>query len=467
MHVIPLGGAGTVTGSRFLVTSGRRSVLVDCGLFQGLKQLRLRNWRPFPIAPDRLDAVVLTHAHLDHSGYLPVLVRDGFRGPILCTPPTRDLLPILLQDAGRIQEDDAAYAARKGFSRHAEPKPLFTESDAVAVGRRVRAVPFHEEVDAAGFGLRFTRAGHILGAATARVTDAQDDSVVFSGDVGRPNDPLLPAPEARPAARRVVMESTYGDRDHDDGDPVERLARVAHETLSGGGVLMIPAFAVGRAQTMTLLLHRLRDEGLIPHVPMFLNSPMAIAVSDVHLGHGGELRPDPSELADALDSVEPVGSVDASRALNARRGPMVIVAGAGMLTGGRILHHLRAFGADRRNTLLLSGFQAEGTRGRELRRGADSVRIHGARVPVTCRVATLDAFSGHADRGELLSWLESGPEPEGGVSLVHGEPHAAEALRVRIRDGLAWGVHVAEEGRPLEAGETDPGPLRIDPSGDD
>ncbi len=453
MNIIPLGGAGTVTGSRTLVTSGRSSLLVDCGLFQGLKNLRLRNWRPFPFPPGRLGAVVLTHAHLDHSGYLPVLIREGFRGPVYVTPPTADLLPILLEDAGRIQEEDARYAAKKGFSRHAEPRPLFTEAEARAVLPHLERVPFHEERAVGGLRFTFHRAGHILGAAQLRVENREEDSVLFSGDLGQDGDLLLPPPEARPPARRIVMESTYGDRDHGTEDPVEELARVARETLARGGVLMIPAFALGRAQTLALALHRLQEEGLIPRVPMFLNSPMAIQVGEVHLAHLDELRPADGELDRALELLEPVATVDESRALNARRGPMVIVAGAGMLTGGRILHHLLAFGDDPRNTLLLVGFQAEGTRGRDLLQGNRTLKIHGRHVELRCQVEVRDLFSGHADRTGLLAWLRNGPPPEGGVSLVHGEPASAEALRRTIREELGWPAQVAEEGRPLELEE--------------
>jgi metallo-beta-lactamase family protein len=456
MNIFPLGGAGTVTGSRTLVTSGSPAILVDCGLFQGLKNLRLRNWRPFPFPPERLDAVVLTHAHLDHSGYLPVLGRNGFQGPVYTTPPTLDLLPILLADAGRINEEDTRYAREKGFSRHAEPRPLFTEAEAMAVTDQVEAIPFGSVWEAAGFRLSFHRAGHILGAAQLRLEDGAGNSVLFSGDLGTGSDLLLPPPEPRPPTRRVVMESTYGDRDHTSEDPVEVLATIARETLGRGGVLMVPSFAVGRAQTLALALHRLKLEGRIPHVPMFLNSPMAVEVSDVHLQHVGELRPTDGEMEAALRSLEPVSSVDESRALNRRRGPMVIVAGAGMLTGGRILHHLLAFGDDPRNTLLLVGFQAEGTRGRDLIRGRRTLRIHGKDVELRCAIETKDLFSGHADRTGLLEWLRTGPPPEEGVVLVHGEPGAADSLRRQIRRELGWPVQVAEEGRRLELEETEP-----------
>lgn len=447
MRVFPLGAAGTVTGSRFLVQGGRSHVLVDCGLFQGLKNLRLRNWQPFPFPVDRLRAVVLTHAHLDHSGWLPVLVREGFRGPIYATPPTLDLLPILLSDAGRLQEEDARYASRKGFSRHENPRPLFTEADAEAVLPLLEPLPFGASRTAGSLTFTPHRSGHILGAASIHMVHRSGASVLFSGDLGRRKDPLLPPPAPRVPADRVVMESTYGDRDHAEVDGASVLADAVRRTAARGGVLMVPTFALGRAQTLALLLHRLVQAREIPELPMFLDSPMAIRVSGVHQGHGSELLASAKEMDQALARVQPVESVEGSRALNQRRGPMVVLAGAGMLTGGRILHHLRVWGDDPKSTLFLAGFQAEGTRGRELVRGGRVLRIHGESVPIRCEVLAVDAFSGHADRRELIEWLEAGPPAA--VSLVHGEPGAADALRREIAVRLGWEVEVAEERRPL------------------
>ena len=447
MHILPLGGAGTVTGSRFLVDAGRTRVLVDCGLFQGLKNLRLRNWRPFPLDPATLDAVVLTHAHLDHSGYLPVLVREGFRGSVHVTPPTEGLLPILLSDAGRIQEEDASYAGRKGFSRHSPPKPLFTAADAARAVEHTDPVPFGESFRVGSLEMEFHRAGHILGAASVQVTHRSRGSLLFSGDLGRPDDLLVPAPAPRPAADHIVMESTYGDRVHEDRDVESQLAELVTRVSARGGVVLIPTFAVGRAQALAVALWRLRQEGRIPHVPMFLDSPMAVQVSGVHQEHVGELRVPARELDAALEAVAPVVSVEESKAIFGMNGPRIILAGAGMLTGGRILHHLVHFGSDPRNALLLVGFQAEGTRGRALVRGADSLRIHGSDVPIRLEVKRIEAFSGHADRIELLDWLRAGPPAP--VSLVHGEPGPADALRRSIGVELGWEAEVAEEGRPL------------------
>jgi metallo-beta-lactamase family protein len=447
LRVFPLGAAGTVTGSRFLVQGGRSYVLVDCGLFQGLKHLRLRNWQPFPFPPDRLRAVVLTHAHLDHSGWLPILVREGYRGPIFATPATMDLLPILLSDAGRLQEEDARYAARKGFSRHADPRPLFTERDAEAVIPLLEPLPFGGSASAGSLTFTPHRAGHILGAASIHMAHRGGASVLFSGDLGRSEDPLLPPPAPRVTADRVVMECTYGDRDHAALDGAKVLADAVRRTAARGGVLMVPTFALGRAQTLALLLYRLVKAGEIPSLPMYLDSPMAIRVSGVHQAHTGELLASSSEMDRALARVEPISSVEESRALYQRHGPMVVLAGAGMLTGGRILHHLKVWGGDPKSTLFLAGFQAEGTRGRDLVRGERSLRIHGETVPIRCELVRVDAFSGHADRTELMNWLTSGPPAA--VSLVHGEPGAAEAFRRQIAVQLGWDVEVAEERRPL------------------
>lgn len=450
MEIIPLGGAGTVTGSSFLLLSGRTRVLVDAGLFQGLKTLRLRNWRPFPISPLRLNAVVLTHAHLDHSGYLPILVRDGFEGPIHATGPTRDLLPILLEDAGRLQEEDADFANRRGHSRHSPALPLFTERDAERVEGRVQSTAFHTPFRVGPFEFTLHRAGHILGAASVEVRDRSGRSAYFSGDLGRPDDALVPPPDPRPETDLVVMESTYGDRVHPEASPEELLRDAVRPTIRRGGVVLIPSFALGRAQLLTLLLHRLMESGDLPQVPLFVNSPMATRVTEVHRAHLSELVPEAAEFQAALDRVTWVGGVEESKALNRRRGPMIIIAGAGMLTGGRILHHLLAFGGDRRNTLVLSGYQAEGTRGRELRRGGRTIRIHGESVTLGCEIQPLDALSAHADQSELLRWVEAGAPPGEGVALVHGEPGPADALRRELAHRTGWQVTVAEESLAMD-----------------
>ncbi len=448
MRLSFLGAAGTVTGSRHLLVVGSKQILVDCGLFQGLKALRLRNREPLPFDARSLDAVVLTHAHLDHTGYLPALVKQGFRGPIHCTGPTADLTEILLSDAGHLQEEDARYARKKGFSRHPHPEPLYTEADAREVVPLLRPHPLHEDVDLGGVTLRYTQAGHILGAASARI-EADGGSVLFSGDLGRPEDLLIPAPEPPPEADWVVMESTYGGTEHPLIDPVDALTLVLKRTLRRGGVLMIPSFAVGRAQLVIYALWRIFSSGGATRVPVFLDSPMAIDVTELYLKHDPYHRLTAQECARAFTVADYTRSVGESKRVGSRMGPMVIIAGAGMLTGGRILHHLRTFAPDRRNTLLLTGHQAEGTRGADLLRRKPHVKIHGRNVTVRAEVGTVPGLSAHADRSELLDWIEGMPRPPRRIHLVHGEPHEAEALRKETEHRLGIDVEVAQDGRTV------------------
>lgn len=427
MNVTFLGAARTVTGSKFLLSDGRQRVLVDCGLFQGLKKLRQRNWRSLPVRPGEIDAVLLTHAHIDHSGYLPALVRDGFRGSIYCTPPSEDLVPILLADSGRLQEEDAAYANRKGFSRHRPALPLYTEDDAKRVTKRLEGVGYHEDVPLGAWSFRFEPAGHILGAASLTIR-RNGTRFLFSGDLGRDDAPLIPPPERPSDADWVVMEGTYGDRDHPEADLEENLGKIARRTLGRGGVLMVPAFAVGRAQAILHAVYRLIDGKELPEVPVYLNSPMAIDVTKLYVRYAPYHRLSLEECRQAFGRVRLVRSVDESKALNRRRGPFIVVAGAGMLSGGRILHHLRAFGGYLRNTILLTGYQAEGTRGAALLRGDDSLKIHGRQVPIRCEVVKLDGLSAHADRRGLLEWLEAMDGRPRGICLVHGEEAALASL---------------------------------------
>ncbi|MEQ9400380.1 MAG: MBL fold metallo-hydrolase [Longimicrobiales bacterium] len=444
MRISFLGAAGTVTGSKHLLTVGSKRVLVDCGLFQGLKALRLRNREPLPFDPKGLDAIVLTHGHLDHTGLLPVVVREGYEGPIYCTPPTADLVEILLADSARIQEEDARYANRKGFSRHDPALPLYTSEDARAVTPLLRPTGPGTDVDVGGMTLRFGLAGHILGAAWVRI-EAGGRSVCFSGDLGRSDDLLIPAPEAPPAADVVVMESTYGGRDHPDSDPVGAVGGILAATAARGGVLMIPAFAVGRAQLMLLALARAQAAGMGRGVPVYLNSPMAIDVMSLYGRYEAYHRLTASAAREAFTRTTYVQTVDQSKALNERRGPLVVVAGAGMLVGGRILHHLKAFGPDDRNTLLLTGYQAPGTRGAALLGGARSMRIHGHDVPFRAGLETVDGLSAHGDRRDLLAWLAAAPSPPERVYLVHGEPDQAEAFASYAMDALGGDVQVARD----------------------
>lgn len=455
-----LGAADTVTGSRHLISTGRSRVLVDCGLFQGHKVLRDRNRAPFPVSPVSIDAVVLSHAHLDHSGYLPVLVRDGFRGPVYASEGTVELCRIMLLDSAHLLEEEARHAASHRFSKHEHPRPLYTTADATRALERFRVLPEDQLHHITGdVDVRLVPAGHILGAMSVRVS-LGDHVVHFTGDLGRQNDPLMRPPHPFEPADVLVSESTYGDRHHPTEDPEDVLGEVIRRVAGRGGVVLIPAFAVGRTETILLHLSRLRDRGQIPDVPIYLNSPMAIDVTDVYRRHPAEHRLDAAELQRMYSLATPVHSVDESKLLNLRGGPMVIISASGMLTGGRILHHLRAYGPDRRNAVVLTGFQAGGTRGSALLGGARMLRIFGADVPIAAEVVNIDSMSAHADADELLDWMKPVATPPGQVFLVHGEPGAADTLRARIIHELGWHARVPEQLETVDLTGRRSGPAR-------
>lgn len=449
-----LGAAGTVTGSRTLITTDGATVLVDCGLFQGYKALRERNWRALPIDPRGLDAVLLTHAHIDHSGYLPRLVQEGFSGPVWCTEGTADLCRLLLPDSGYLQEEDARFANKRGYSKHRPAAPLYTQEQARASLELLRPVPWAEPVKIGPLTATFHRAGHILGASMVHLR-GPTGSVLITGDLGRPNDPLmLPPAEISEPPDLLVLESTYGDRSHGQGDPLEQLHAVVSRTIARDGVVLIPTFAVGRAQSVLLGLHRLIEHGRLPRdLPIFLNSPMAVNATELYQRHADLHRLSPTEIDAVANTATLVRTADESRQLNQRQGPMVILSAAGMLTGGRVLHHLKAFAPDPRNTLLLAGFQAGGTRGASIAAGATSVKIHGEQVPIACEVERIDAWSAHADADEILAWLGRWPHPPEHVLLNHGEPEASEALRRRIVEELGWSCSVGELGSRVDVGD--------------
>lgn len=451
MKITFLGAAGTVTGSRHLIETDQLKLLVDCGLFQGVKVLRRRNWAPLPVDPASLDAVLLTHAHIDHSGYLPALVRDGFKGPIYASAPTIDLCGILLPDSGRLQEEDAAYANRKGFSRHRPALPLYTEADAERVLPRFQRLDLQSPVDLDGLRVDARQAGHILGACSYRLESA-GASALFSGDLGRRTDPIMPPPAAPPAADRFVMESTYGDRLHEPGDPIAAVGDVLRRTAERGGTLLVPAFAVGRSQLLLYCVVEAFRRGLAPRVPVYMNSPMATDVSELYVRHAAWHRLSREQVVSMFREVTFVREVEDSKALVRRRGPMVVISASGMLSGGRVLHHLKAVGPDPASTVLLVGYQAVGTRGAALEAGAEKVKVHGSYVPIRCEVASLGMFSAHADREELLAWLAGAPSPPAEVCLVHGEPGSADALRARIEERLGWPARAVEQGETLEVG---------------
>lgn len=433
-----LGGAGTVTGSRYLLERESRRLLVDCGLFQGLKQLRLRNWAPFPVAPKGISSVILTHAHLDHSGYLPALVRDGFAGPIHCSSATKDLCEILLRDSAHLHEQDAEYANRRGFSKHKPALPLYTAEDAERSLACLSPVEFdrwHELPH--GARVRFSRAGHILGAASVEC-EWGGTKLVFSGDLGRYNDPMMVDPTPIGAADYLVVESTYGNRRHGTEDVQKVLGDIIERTVNRGGTVIIPAFAVGRAQALLYHLERLKAGGRLANVPIFLNSPMAVDASGILCDHMDDQKLSAAECRAACGIATYVRTVEASKALNENRVPKVIVSASGMATGGRVLHHLKRYAPDPRNTILFAGFQAVGTRGAAMVAGAETIKIHGEYVPVRAEVQNLSMLSAHADADEILRGLRNFRQPPRATFITHGEPSASDALRLRIQDELGW-----------------------------
>ena len=442
-----LGGAGTVTGSKYLVRHDGKSVLVDCGLFQGYKQLRLRNWTPLPVAPNQIDAVLLTHAHLDHSGYLPLLAKEGFAGHVYASRGTRDLSRILLPDSGHIQEEDAEFANRHTFSKHAPALPLYTRQDALDALPLIKAVEYGKIITPIpGWKATFSPAGHILGASSI-LLDVAGRRILFSGDLGRPDDLIMSPPDAAAQADTVLIESTYGDRTHPKEDILAELAPALQRVAKRGGVAVVPVFAVGRAQALLHAIHLLKMKGELPSsLPVFLDSPMAVHTTHLFEDHPGEHRLSRQDTHALTHSATMVNSTDESRALASRHGPMVILSASGMATGGRVLHHLAHYAGDHRNMILLTGYQAPGTRGATLASGIKSVRIHGRDVDVNAEVVQLQSASAHADANQLLAWLRTMPQPPDQVYVVHGENGPADALRCRIKRDLGWRATVPEQG---------------------
>ncbi len=450
-----LGAAGTVTGSQHLVTAHDHRVLLDCGLFQGLKELRERNWRDPPFDPKSLEAVVISHAHIDHTGALPLLVRRGYRGPIYCTPATADLLEILLPDAAHLQEEAADRANRHGYSKHRPALPLYTEADARQVLAQLRTKGSGRPFSVAGdVTVTYRRAGHILGAATVDLQIGRGTRLVFSGDLGRYDRPILPDPEPVPEADVLLLESTYGDREHVPGT-ADHMARVVTETADRSGALLIPAFVVDRTQEILWLLQHLEDERRIPVLPVYVDSPSATDVTDIYRRHTGELDEGMMEERRRGERLlhtkrgQFCRTVQESKRLNDVRGPVIIISSSGMATGGRILHHLAHRLPDSRTTVLLVGFQAEGTRGRALQDGAKAIRIFGTAVPVEAQVVTVHGLSAHADRRETLRWLTGFTRAPRQTYLVHGEPPAAHALAEAINGQLGWSVRAAKDGEEV------------------
>jgi len=441
------GGVGTTTGSKYLLAAPGRRVLVDCGLFQGSKPLRRRNWEPMPFDPTSVDAVALTHAHLDHSGYLPRLARSGFTGPVYATPATFDLCEILLRDSGRLQERDAEIANDQGFSKHRPALPLYTEDEAVAALKRFVPVPFGEPLDlGGGLTLRFRPSGHILGAALTELSWG-DRSILFTGDLGRWNSATMLDPTLVEAADYLLVESVYGDRCHPVDDPEDRLAEVIARTAARDGTVLIPAQAVGWAQTLLFHLHRLKVGGRIPDIPVFLDSPMAFNAGEIFCRHLAEHRLTAAECRAACNVATYVREAEESVALDRDPAPKIILSATGWATGGRILDHLARFAPDPRSAIVFAGLQAVGTRGAAIAGGAEDVKIYGRPVPVRAEVANLQLLSTHADADDVMKWLAGFVRPPRRTFVVQGTPPASDALRQRIVDELGWDCEVPEHGR--------------------
>ena len=455
-----LGAAGEVSGSRHLVDAAGGRVLVDCGLFQGEKDLREKNWARFPVRPDSIDAIVLTHGHIDHSGYLPRLAREGFAGPIYTSPATADLLGLLLYDSAKCQAEDALYANRKGYSKHAPALPLYEERDVDRVLRQVRSVTRESWFSpAGGVRCRFHEAGHMLGSSFIEMEAAREQGggparIVFSGDVGRFDAPLYKDPMSPPNCDYLVCESTYGDRDHTPSRPLDELEQVANEAIRRGGMMLVASFAIGRCQQLVYLLRTLMAAGRVPETPIWVDSPMAVDAMEVFRKHRDEHDFSEAKMEGVAESlaspfVRMAKTADESKAINGHHGAGIVIASSGMMNGGRILHHLARRLPDPKTTVLVAGYQAKGTRGRNLIEGAEFLRIHGRDVPVRAVVRQVDALSGHADRHELDRWLGTMAAPRR-TFLVHGEPPAAAGLAELLRSRRGWDVHIPTLGEHVE-----------------
>lgn len=449
MKLTFLGAAGTVTGSKYLIEAGGLRILVDCGLFQGYKNLRLLNWQPLPVKPKEIDAVVLTHAHLDHSGALPLLVREGYRGLVYTTRATYELCGLLLPDSGHLQEADAEFANRHKSTKHQPARPLYTEEDALRALKLFKPIDFDEPMTLGPLQLRLRGAGHILGASSAELRHGEH-TLLMSGDIGRPDDLMMRPPVPIDHGDTLVIESTYGDRTHNDGDHAGELADVIRRTAARGGMVIVPAFAVGRAQALLYQIWLLKKANQIPDLPVFLDSPMAIDTTAIYQRHANEHRL-------SADDCRHMGSVarfcrtpDQSRELNQLTYPAIIISASGMATGGRILHHLKNHLGDRRCSVVFAGFQAGGTRGARLVQGERNIRIFGQDVVVNAEIVSLPGMSAHADAGQIMDWLKTAKRPPQHVYITHGEHDAADALRRRIQQELGWHASVPMMGDRVE-----------------
>ena len=433
-----LGAARTVTGSKYLLSADQKNFLIDCGLFQGIKELRLRNWAPLPVDIKNIHGVVLTHAHLDHSGYLPLLVKNGFSGKIYCTAATKALCGVLLPDSGYLQEEDAAFASKHLFSKHHPPLPLYTMKEAKNSLKFFETVAWHQKIAlASNMTATFSKAGHILGAGIVQIS-ANGSPITFSGDLGRQKILTMGSPENIQQTDYLVVESTYGNKNHPKEDPKEVLAKIILETSKNKGVVLFPAFAVGRAQQILFLISEMKKANLIPDIPVFVNSPMAAMATKIFCDYKEEQTLTPEQTQEMVKGATFVTSVEESKNLNFQKGPAIIISASGMATGGRILHHLKYLAPDEKNSIVFAGFQAPQTRGEAMVHGAKEIKIHGEMVPVRATVYQIDTLSAHADQTEIMTWLKKFSKPPRTTFITHGELKAAEALKKRIETELKW-----------------------------
>lgn len=458
-HLSFFGAAGTVTGSRFLLEVKGRQYLVDCGLFQGGRSEKTLNWEAFPVPPERIDAVLLTHAHIDHVGYLPRLVRQGFHGPVYATQATQALLQIVLPDSAHLQEQDAAYANKSGYSRHKPALPLYTAGDAEETLKLIQGIPFDHPLGLDGITVNWRPAGHILGSAILEVEVANGGGfrhIVFSGDLGRYDNEVMRPPTSLTEADLLLIESTYGDRLHSD-EPIQNiLAEALDYVTKSEGVLLIPAFAVGRTQEVLYHIRQLQEKGRVPDLPVFIDSPMAVEISHIYCRFGEDHSLDVNLLMDNKEcplrcrDTHFIRDVEESKLLNSRPGPAIIISASGMCNGGRIMHHLKWRLPDKCNAVLFVGYQAQGTRGRLLLEGAKRIRIHGEEISVRARVFQAHALSAHADRDEILRWLSGFARQPYHTFVVHGEPSGSLALQEHIHHRFGWEVTIPKIGEVHE-----------------
>lgn len=450
MNIKFLGGAGTVTGSKYLLTIGDKKILVDCGLFQGVKNLREKNWQTFPVDISSITAIVLTHAHIDHSGYIPALTKAGFKGDIYCSSATLDLCKVLLPDSGYLQEEDALYANYKKYSKHNPALPLYTEDDARKSLGYFKPVDFNQTIEISeGVNVILTPVGHILGACAVKVS-AEGKSITFSGDVGRQNDFVMYPPKPISETDYLVVESTYGDRKHEDIDALKFFEEIINTTSKRGGIVLIPSFAVGRTQINLHIIQLLKDQKRIPNLPVYLNSPMAISATEIFCKHHEEhkLSDDQCQIMDK--NTQYVRTPEESIALNGSRFPSVIISASGMASGGRVLHHLKNLIPHHQHSIVFIGFQAPGTRGDALINGASEIKIHGKYYPVKAEIHHSGSLSAHGDYNEIISWLKQSDIHPKRVFVTHGERAAADSMRIKLKDTFSWNTCVPEVGDEIE-----------------